>query len=316
MAASGGSSPRLRDWFSLKILVLGANGLLGSYLGFSLPNHRFLTFGLSRSPASHFANLRIRESVEEFLPEILSGGFDVVINCVANTSVDACQVDPDNAFAVNAVAAEKFAHAARVGESKFVQISTDAVFSGEGDGHYSECSETNPATVYGLSKLMGEELVRAEYPESLILRTNFFGWSPRSDRGVLDFFVSAMEAGKQVVGYTDYTVSSIYVADLVEMMIGLLLRPISGTFHLGARSPISKYQFGKHVAEVGGLDASILKAGLQPLSRGHALRGRNLGLDSTLAATTIGKPLATTSSGIKRAYAERDSVRKFFDCVR
>jgi dTDP-4-dehydrorhamnose reductase len=96
---------------------------------------------------------------------------DVVINAAAFTAVDQAEDEPERARAVNVEAAGAIAAAARESGARIIQISTDYVFDGTADGPYSEDAPTNPLGVYGRSKLEGEERVRAEAPEHLILRT-------------------------------------------------------------------------------------------------------------------------------------------------
>jgi dTDP-4-dehydrorhamnose reductase len=81
---------------------------------------------------------------------------DIVINCAAMTNVDGCENDSENAYLINGLAIENFV---RFFDGLFIQLSTDYVFDGI-DGPYLESSETNPISIYGKSKLLGEEIVK------------------------------------------------------------------------------------------------------------------------------------------------------------
>ena len=98
---------------------------------------------------------------------------DIVINAAAFTAVDAAEENEEMAFRVNARGAENVAKAAELVGSKLIHISTDYVFDGERSTPYPPEAPTHPLNVYGASKLAGEEAVRAECPDALIIRS---GW--------------------------------------------------------------------------------------------------------------------------------------------
>jgi dTDP-4-dehydrorhamnose reductase len=96
---------------------------------------------------------------------------DLVINAAAYTAVDQAEDEPELAFRINAEAAGEAAAAARAVNAAILQLSTDYVFDGQARVPYKEDAATNPLSVYGASKLAGEEAVRAANPDHLILRT-------------------------------------------------------------------------------------------------------------------------------------------------
>ena len=96
---------------------------------------------------------------------------DLVINAAAYTAVDLAEDEPALAFRINAEAAGEAAAAALRAGAAIVQLSTDYVFDGESSEPYGEEAPANPMSVYGRSKLAGEEAVRAANPHHLILRT-------------------------------------------------------------------------------------------------------------------------------------------------
>src|SRR5512136_387409 len=94
--------------------------------------------------------------------------------------------------------------------SSMTYISTDAVYRGS-DGNYDEGSPADPVNVYGRSKLAGENAVREVLGDPLILRTNIFGWNLQPKHSIAEWFLSGLEAGKRVPGFTDVLFSPLLV---------------------------------------------------------------------------------------------------------
>ena len=296
----------------MKVLVLGSSGFLGSYLGFALPKLGHQVAGVSRRNAPYFPGNQVVNGLEDISELIRSGDYDVVINCVAVASHEACEEDPKNAEVVNATFPGVWASAASQVGARFVHISTDAVFGGDSTQPYTEDDEKNPTSYYGISKSLGESSVLAADSSTLVVRTNFFGWSRRGNLGILDFFVNSAESMIPVTGFQDYLVSSIYVGDLVDAILGLLQKNDSGVTHLSSSTVLSKYDFGLMVCHESGLSSrSITPARLVDAS-GMVKRGSNLGLSTEKARRLLGYKLPTTAEGVRRALAERDSIRSYF----
>lgn len=96
---------------------------------------------------------------------------DVVINCAAATNVDGCENNENFAFKVNSIGSRNLAIACEKVNAKLVQVSTDYVFSGEGFKPLSEYDLTAPFSVYGRTKLLGENYVREFSTRYFIVRT-------------------------------------------------------------------------------------------------------------------------------------------------
>ena len=87
-------------------------------------------------------------------------------------------------------------------DAKFIQISTDQLFDGKGT-FYSEIEEPNPLNEYGLTKWRAEEAVSHEQKNSLILRTNFFGWGPPYRRSLSDWVIDELSKGNTISAFND-----------------------------------------------------------------------------------------------------------------
>ncbi|ABF09607.1 dTDP-4-dehydrorhamnose reductase [Cupriavidus metallidurans] len=145
------------------LLVTGSNGQVGFELRRSLaPLGRVVA--LDRSQFDLTRPDALRELVRSIRP-------DVIVNPAAYTAVDKAETEAEAAFAVNGVAPGVLAEEARRLGSLFVHYSTDYVFDGTKDGAYLEGDAVNPQSVYGKSKLAGEQVVAATGAASLVLRT-------------------------------------------------------------------------------------------------------------------------------------------------
>lgn len=299
----------------MNVLVLGSSGFLGSYFGFALPRLGHRVAGVSRRDVPFFPDNRVVKSLEDVTEIIHMGDHEVILNCVAMASHEACEADPEAAQRVNATFPGMWASAAEQAGVRFVHISTDAVFDGETDRLYVEDDEKKPTSEYGVSKSLGESLVLTANSSALVIRTNFFGWSREGRSGILDFFARAAENQTQVTGFQDYAVSSIYVGDLVDSILDLLQENIAGVIHLAASTVQTKYDFGVMVSQEAGLSSANIAPGLMVDAGGMVKRGHNLGLSTEKASLCLGYQLPSTAEGIQRAFAERDSVRSYFDAA-
>ncbi|HWF68668.1 MAG TPA: dTDP-4-dehydrorhamnose reductase [Mycobacterium sp.] len=155
---------------------------------------------------------------------------DVVINCAAYTNVDGAEGDEERAYAVNAAGPEHIAQACARAGARMVHISTDYVFSGDFGGSaphpYEIDDDTAPQSVYGRSKLAGEEAVLAVLPDGVVVRT---AWVYTGGTG--KDFVATMRrlaADDRVIEVVDdQTGSPTYVPDLVAA----LLQVVDGEVH-------------------------------------------------------------------------------------
>lgn len=145
----------------MRILLTGAKGMLGRTLARRLHDHELILvdqeeFDLRDASAT-------RSALEAAKP-------DVVVHSAAFTAVDKCETEVETAFAVNGVGSAHIALGAHAVGARLIAISTDYVFSGQADRPYVETDPTGPRTVYGQSKLAGEEAIRTHCPDHLILR--------------------------------------------------------------------------------------------------------------------------------------------------
>lgn len=178
---------------------------------------------------------------------------EAVIHCAAWTAVDACESDPERAFAVNALAVRWVREACdRVG-AHLVHVSTDYVFDGVLDRPYHEWDATNPQSVYGASKLGGE--VEAG-PSASIARTS---WVCGRHGSNMVHTVARLSAEREVLSFVDDQVGCpTFTADLAPALRRLALDRRSGVHHLTNGGPVSWFEFVREVVAALGRDPGMV----------------------------------------------------------
>lgn len=171
-----------------------------------------------------------------------------VVHCAALTDVDLCEEQPRLAKKMNVEVPRWIANEARESRARLVHISTDAVFDGE-KGDYLEEDTPHPPNQYGSTKLSGEQEVLKAYPQAIVARVNFFGWSPSGKRSLAEFFIQNIREGNNITGFTDVIFNPLLANDLGKVLLSVLEEGTSGIFHMASRGAMSKYQFGVEIAE-------------------------------------------------------------------
>lgn len=148
----------------MKLFVAGREGQVARALARLAPAQGFTVTALGRPQLD-------LTRPETIAPIITEAAPDIIINAAAYTAVDRAEAERDEAFALNAAGAEALAHAAAAVGAPIVHVSTDYVFAGDKATPYAEDDVTGPRTVYGASKLAGEQRVADANPRAVIVRT-------------------------------------------------------------------------------------------------------------------------------------------------
>jgi dTDP-4-dehydrorhamnose reductase len=284
----------------MRILVTGASGLLG--LNFLLQyagQHEVIGIAnlhrLVGLPCElRIADLSIWGEIGRLVSETRP---DLVIHCAAIANLEAAEADPALAKRVNADLAGEAAQAARNAGAQFIQISTDAVFDGLMGG-YSEDDPPNPINIYAATKLQGERAVLAAYPEALVARVNFFGFSLNGKRSLGEFFINNLKDGKMATGFTDVYFCPLQVNVLAGLLLQMAQKNLGGLYHVLSSECLSKYDFGCRIARRFGWDESLVA----PVSWRDiglkAPRSPNLTLRTDKLAQALGAPPPGQAQGI------------------
>jgi dTDP-4-dehydrorhamnose reductase len=290
----------------MKILVTGASGLLGLNLSLLMQSTHEIV-GVDRSKLSNVPFRLIRADLldAEVEHQILdSVQPEWLIHCAAQANIDACESDPGLAQTLNADLPGELAAACAKRGIRMVHLSTDAVFDGTKDGIYTEEDAPNPLSVYARTKLDSEQAVLKANPEVIVARVNFFGWSLTGQRSLAEFFVNNLSAGKQADGFTDVFFCPLFVGDLAEILLKMLVNGLSGTYHVVGSESLSKHEFGVMIARRFGFDERLIESVSVEESELKARRSHNLRLSIHKLSTVLGESIPGFSTGLEKFYTQ------------
>lgn len=279
----------------VKWLVTGANGFLGANAGRFLASRSVKTIGLTRDAAADQFDSTIHVDLKnpgELAAAIRESTPSVILHCAAISSHEECERSPTLATMVNAEATREAARAAEETHARLIYISTDSVFSGA-RGNYTEFDPTDPFSVYSATKLLGEQYAQEE-TAALIIRTNFFGWSPSGTRSILEFFHANLENHDPIHGFTNVATTSLYTQTLLDYIWQLAQGNHTGIFHVTSRDPLTKYEFGQQVAQAWNFDSSNL-------TPTHSDQPRYISLNTSKLAATLNTRIQSQAEGIELA---------------
>ncbi|AQQ65922.1 MULTISPECIES: dTDP-4-dehydrorhamnose reductase [Bacillus] len=222
----------------MKVLVTGAKGQLGQDVVSLLKEQTWEVFGFGREELNITDEKQVSEKVLLIQP-------DIIIHTAAYTKVDQAESDEEAAFKVNAEGTKYLAQAAEAVGAKFCYVSTDYVFDGTKDTPYKADDQTNPQTVYGKSKLVGEQYTQEYCSKSYIVRTSWvFGLYGNN-------FVKTMlrlaEENKELGIVHDQVGSPTYTTDLARFIISLVQTDKYGVYHGSNSGVCSWYEFAKEI---------------------------------------------------------------------
>ena len=251
-----------------RVLITGANGLLGQSLVRRMSQNReYDVLATARDDSPRFeaescgyAPLDVTQpdEVEAIFQDFTPS---VVINCAAMSDVAACDEHRNEAWAVNARAVERIAKHCRDTGARLVQVSSDFVFNGK-RGPYDEDARPDPVNYYGRTKLAGENAVReAGRSNWAIVRTVLLYGTGRdlSRSNVVLWMIDQLSKGESLHIVDDQHRTPTHVDDLATGIERLVHHEETGIYHLSGPDLVSIYELAGTVAEVFGLDGSLIE---------------------------------------------------------
>lgn len=237
----------------MKILITGANGQLGNEireLAHLYPQYNFLYTDIAELDITNAAEVNRYFGLH--LP-------DAVINCAAYTAVDKAETDAETAYLVNATASGNLARASQQHGAFMVHVSTDYVYDGRNYRPYNETDTVNPVSVYGKSKLAGEQEVLQSGARAIIIRTSWL-YSAFGNNFVKTMIKYGRERDALNVVF-DQAGTPTYARDLAKAILDILPQAAAtgntGIFHYSNEGVTSWYDFAKAIHELAGINCRV-----------------------------------------------------------
>lgn len=233
-----------------RILVTGAGGQLGQELQALAPLYPKFAFyfaGRAELPVED------AEKVESLFTQLQP---QYCFNCAAYTAVDKAESEPELAMLINGVAVGALAAACKRHNTRLLHISTDYVFNGSGTAPYLETDATGPVSVYGASKLLGEQLALAGNPETIIIRTSWV--YSQYGKNFVKTMRQLLQQRSELNVVNDQMGSPTWAAGLARNLLQMVNMTeaghtaVTGIFHYCDAGIISWYDFAVAIKEITG----------------------------------------------------------------
>lgn len=285
----------------MRFLVTGSNGLVGSRVCSLLEKAGHTVVGLGRGArrtgGSHgYVEVDLTREAD-VVNAISAATPEAIIHTASMTEVDACEKDPEQAYAANVTAAAAVAKGARKVGAHLVHVSTDYVFDGD-HGPYSEEALPNPRGVYAVTKHMGEQAARTFVPGAALCRTAVvYGWPQAGRPNFGAWLVGALEKGTPVRLFEDQFVSPSLADNVAAQLAELAERKLGGVWNTCGADVVDRVSFGRALCEVFGFDAGLITPSKMADLKLASPRPLRSGLLVDKARTQLAaKPLGLTES--------------------
>lgn len=232
----------------MKILITGANGMLAKAVREQFKNEELICTDVEELDITNL------EATQKFVEEVKP---EYIINCAAYTAVDKAEEDRELAEKVNAIGPKNLAIAAKQNDVTLVHISTDYVFGGDKDiaEYYTEEEPKEPVTVYGITKLHGEENIKANCDKYYIFRT---AWLYGDGKNFVRTMISLGKDRDEVAVVTDEHGSPTYAVDLASIISQAIEKQIPyGIYHATNQGFTTWFEFTKKIFELAGIDCKV-----------------------------------------------------------
>ena len=304
----------------MKVFVTGVGGQLGHDLINELTSRNIECIGSdlaesysgimdgSAAVSAPYVSLDItdREAVMKTVADIKP---DVVMHCAAWTAVDAAEDDDkkDIVFKVNATGTENIADACKMNDSVMLYLSTDYVFDGQGEKPWDpDCTDYAPLSVYGLSKLRGEEAVRERLKKYFIVRIAWvFGLNGKN---FIRTMLKLSETRDELNVVCDQIGTPTYTYDLARLLVDMILTDKFGTYHATNEGGyISWADFAEAIMKEAGRSTKINRVTTEEYGVSKAARPFNSRLDKSKLTANGFTPLPDWRDALKRYLKEMEA---------
>jgi dTDP-4-dehydrorhamnose reductase len=252
----------------MKILITGANGLLGQHLIKQLLDKQYTVIATSKGTSRLSFDHHERYSYHQL--DVTDGPMvnnmllqfrpDIILHAAAMTQVDMCEENKIDCWNVNVTATRFLLDAAREINARFIYLSTDFVFDGL-NGPYAEDAEPNPVNYYGSSKWGAEKAVAESGLQWTIIRTILVTGNPSAGTrsNIITWVKEKLEKGEKIRVVDDQYRTPTFVEDFVNGITLVLAKNATGIFHISGKDLLTPYQIAVETARILQLDESLIE---------------------------------------------------------
>lgn len=285
----------------MKILITGCKGQLGNELqeiikfgkaeigkvSENIKNSKVIAFDVDMLDITNL--MQVKEKLNDLRP-------DIVINCAAATNVDSCESNEEFAFRVNSIGPRNLAIVCEEIGAKLVQVSTDYVFSGTSNKPLTEYDLTAPYSVYGKTKLLGEQYVQQFCSKSFIVRTAWlYGYVGHN------FVYTMMKLGREkdmLTVVNDQKGNPTHANDLAYHILKLIETEEYGVYHCTGKGECTWYDFARTIIELAEEDCKVMPCTSEEYKT-PAKRPKYSSLDNMMLRCTIDDEMRNWQDAIK-----------------
>jgi len=231
----------------MKVLIIGSEGMLGHDLVDILSKENEIS-------TTTIDTLDITD-IEKTIKTVKNINPDVVVHAAAFTDVDGSESNEDLAYKVNVIGTRNVAVACRKTDAALVYICTDYVFDGTKGISYRESDQTNPLSVYGKTKYLGEVCVKEILSKFYVVRTSWlYGYHGPN---FITTMLNLAEKMDSISVVADQVGSPTYTVDLSKAIAELIKNPIYGTYHITNSDHCSWYEYVQEIFKIAGMNIKV-----------------------------------------------------------
>lgn len=240
----------------MKIVILGANGMLGRYLVHTFKDYQVYGFGKKDLDITN--KKLLNKKIKDIKPKY-------VINAAAYTNVDKSESNPEFAFAVNAEGVKNIATSCKKNNTILIHISSDYVFDGKKNG-YKEDDKPKPLNVYGMSKYLGEKYLKSINPSHYLIRASWLYGA--GGKNFVDTILRLAKINKVLKVVNDQIGSPTYAKDLAEAIKKFTENKFDfGTYHRTNDGYCTWFELTKKIVEIKNLKNEVKPISSKQLKR-------------------------------------------------
>ncbi len=231
-----------------RALVTGSNGMLGDVFCPELQRHGYQVLRTDIVTSGGVSSLDIRnlKMVSRFIKDNKPS---IVFHLAAETDVDKCELNEHLAYETNAAGTENIASACRECDIPIVYISTGAVFDGKKLGGYTEEDKPAPISVYGKSKLKGEQAVRSLLSRYYIIRAGWMVGGYNKDKKFVRKIMQQIDSKRDILAVTDKFGTLTFTGDFAKGIVSIVSLGKYGTYHCVNKGICTRFDIAKKIAE-------------------------------------------------------------------